>query len=137
VRASVAHPPEAVFEFLSDLHNHWQLEPHFLELEDTHTDGARVRVRGPLGLSRVAHTRVVSAEPPTTLRGAARIGKRTQASVRWDIRPDAGGSVVTFAAQVDEASLLDRLILGLGGRWWMTRIIERAVQRLGTSISSA
>jgi hypothetical protein len=99
-------------------------------------DGGRVRIKGPLGLSRLARTRVVASERPTALRGAAEIGDATHASVRWDIQPHTDGSLVTFSARVDEASAVDRLILALGGRWWLRRIVERALQRLGTSISS-
>jgi hypothetical protein len=98
-------------------------------------DGGRVRISGPIGISRVARTRVVSVERPTTLHGAADIGRGTHASVRWEIEPDRAGSRVTFSAQVDAASALDRIFLAAGGRWWLGRIFDRAVQRLGTSIS--
>ena len=131
------HPPGVVFEFLSDLRNHWRLEPHFLELEDMRADGGCVRVRAPLGISRVARTRVVAAERPSLLRGAAEIGRGTRGAVRWEIAPASNGSHVRFSAQVEQATLLDRVLLACGGRWWLGRIVTAAVERLGTSIPAA
>jgi hypothetical protein len=120
-----------VFKFLSDLRNHWRLEPHFLELDGMNEGGGVVRVRGPLGLSRVARTKVVAAEPPSTLRGRAELGRRTVGAVRWEITPSVPGtSHVRFTAEVERASALDRVLLACGGRWWLVRIVRTAVQRL-------
>jgi hypothetical protein len=91
----------------------------------------RVRVKGPLGISRVARTRVVAAHPPTIVRGAADIGRSTHAAVRWEIEPRDHGSHVVFTARVERASTLDRILLVLGGRWWLSRLFQNAVQRLG------
>jgi hypothetical protein len=99
------------------------------------SDGGRVRVKGPLGVSRIARTSVVGAEAPHTLRGRAEIGSRTRGAVHWEIAPSSSGSHVRLTAAVERASLLDRVVLACGGRWWLGRIVERAVQRLGTSIS--
>ena len=131
------HPPDAVFEFLSDLRNHWRLEPHFLELEDMRADGGCVRVRAPLGLSRIARTRVVAAERPSLLRGIAELGRGTRGAVRWEIEPAPSGSRVRFSAQVEQATAADRVLLACGGRWWLHRIVTVALERLGTSISAA
>ena len=98
--------------------------------------GGEVRMRGPLGISRVARTRVVKTVASTTLHGAAELGRRTHASVRWDIAPRNGGSDVTFSAFVDHASLVDRVLLALGGRWWLARVFARAVERLGVVIGA-
>ena len=54
---TVPQPPERVFEFLSDLRNHWRLEPRaFLELEDVGQRNGLIRLKGPLGLSRKVRT---------------------------------------------------------------------------------
>ena len=94
-------------------------------------DNGRVRVKGPLGLSRVARTEVVGAERPRELRGRAELGRSTRGAVRWDIAPVPDGSQVSFSAHVEQASLLDRLVLFAGGRWWLGRIVRAAVGRLG------
>jgi hypothetical protein len=95
------------------------------------SSGGRVRIKGPLGVSRQARTRVDGAEPQSTLRGSAELGRRTRASVRWDIRPAGNGSRVTLTGTVEQASLYDRILLAAGGRWWLQRIFERALQNLG------
>jgi hypothetical protein len=48
--ATLPHTPERVFEFLSDLRNHWRLEDAFIELGGLEGDaqhgpaGGRVRI---------------------------------------------------------------------------------------------
>jgi hypothetical protein len=131
----VRHPPERVFEFLSNLENHWLLEQRFVALDEVHGNaGGRVRIRGPLGLSRVAETRVVEARPPTAhepgeLNGRADLGE-TIGRVRWRIDRRGDGSEVTLSAWVERASALDRLLLAVGGRRLLQRIFESAVARL-------
>jgi hypothetical protein len=97
-------------------------------------DGGRVRIRGPLGLSRVAETRVLSARPPSgdepaELTGRADLGA-TVGRVRWVIAPSGEGSQVTLAAWLERATLRDRLLLALGGRRLLQRIFENALTRL-------
>jgi len=133
----VSHPPDVVFEFLSDLRNHWRLEPHFLELDGMGPDGGVVRVRGPLGLSRVARTYVDGAERPSHLRGHAEVGRGTRGAVRWEITPAVPGtSRVQFSASVERASPFDRVLLACGGRWWLRRIVRAAVARLGAVLDA-
>lgn len=135
-RRTLNQPPERVFEFLADLHNHWRLNTRFVDLDRIRADGGLVRIRGPLGVSRVARTRVLEVEPPAAgagrLRGRADVGSRTVGSIRWDIVPAAGGRTeVTLAARVVEASPLDRMLLAAGGRRWLARIFEDALENLG------
>ena len=133
----MSHPPDVVFEFLSDLRNHWRLEPHFLELDGMGADGGVVRVRGPLGVSRVARTYVDAAERPSQLRGHAEIGRGTRGAVRWEITPSVPGtSHVEFSAVVERATPLDRVLLACGGRWWLKRIVGAAVGRLGAVLDA-
>jgi hypothetical protein len=73
-------------------------------------------------------------EPPTLLRGSAHIGRRTVGAVRWEIAPSTEGSRVAFTAVVERASLLDRVLLTSGGRWWLVRIVRSAVASLGDAI---
>ena len=82
-REEAEAPPERVFDFLSDLHNHWRLDAHFVEVEhvDPDGDGGRVRLRGPFALGRTVRTRVEEAVPSSRLRGRADIGGGTNTSV--------------------------------------------------------
>ena len=126
-------PPERAFAFLADLRNHWQLSRRFAALEQIDGDGhgGRVRICGPLGLSRIATTRVEEAVEPHELRGRAEIGRSTVGAVRWTIEPAVAGSRVTLSAEVVRASLVDRAVLALGGRLLLRRMFTEAVEQLG------
>ncbi|HEV3480381.1 MAG TPA: SRPBCC family protein [Gaiellaceae bacterium] len=126
----ISHAPERVFEFLSDLRNHWKLEERFLELEDMGESGGVMRLRGPLGLSRRAETRVVEAVEPRRLSGRADLRGGTVGLVVWEIAPRDGGSRVRIEAEVPHAWLPDRIFLAVGGRRWFTNLFARALANL-------
>jgi hypothetical protein len=142
----VEAPREQVFEFLSRLENHWRLADPWIEVlsldktpdapADAPADRGRVRMRGPLGLSRIAATEVVAADPPSSLAGLARVGERTRAAVSWDLSTIGEATHVWLAAQVETASPLDRLILALGGRQWMRRRFELVLANLTERFAS-
>ncbi len=128
------HTPERVFEFLSDLHNHWQLEDSFIAVNGVGNGGGRILIRGPLGITREARTEVVEAEAPSRLVGRAVLGT-TVGAVAWKILPEGDGSLVSLSAEVERASTADRLLLVLGGRRWLRRrfanVLETLDRRLG------
>src|SRR4051795_10866034 len=72
-------PPEAVFGFLADLANHWSLIDRWTEIValEPHGRAATVRLRGPLGVRRLARTRVLDAVASRLLVGRAPIGRPT------------------------------------------------------------
>src|SRR5256885_13192194 len=73
---------ERVFEFLSDLENHWQLADGAISVVSLELgNGGRVRMYGPLGVSRTAETRLDGMDPPRTITGFAQVGARTCAHV--------------------------------------------------------
>jgi hypothetical protein len=37
---------------------------------------------------------------------------------------------------VERASPFDRVLLAVGGRWWLARLVRRAVERLGAAIDA-
>jgi hypothetical protein len=127
---------EAVFAFLADLANHWDLADRWVEvvsLTPAH-DGGRVTVRGPLGLRRTVDTRVHDVDPPARLAGTARLG-RTRAVVRWDLRPEPRGTRVHLVANVVAAGRLDRLLLAAGGRAWLRRRFTVTLSRLAQAVA--
>jgi uncharacterized protein YndB with AHSA1/START domain len=126
----VSHPPDRVFEFLSDLRNHWRLEERAFELDEVGESSGVIRLRGPLGISRKVRTRVLEAERPSRLAGRAELGGGTIGLVAWEIRPDASGAHVRLSAKVAEASLPDRVLLALGGEAWLKRLFERVLANL-------
>ena len=132
---SVAAPPERVFEFLSDLRNHWRLEEGtFLALDEVGETGGVIRLRGPLGLSRTVRTQVLEAVNPSRLSGRADLSGGTVGLVAWIIEPDGAGSRVRLTADVAEAWLPDRAFLALGGRAWFRRLFRRALANLDDAL---
>ncbi len=129
------HPPERVFEFLADLNNHWQLEDAFIALNGVGNGGGRIRIRGPLGIAREARTELVSVAAPACLEGRASIGRRTAGLVTWEIVAAEAGSRVSLSAEVERASVADRLLLALGGRRWLRRRFERVLETLGRRLA--
>jgi uncharacterized protein YndB with AHSA1/START domain len=130
--ALVPAPPEEVFAFLCDLKNHWLLTDHKIEVVQINggNDGGVVRVQGPLGLSRTAHTRVTASREPRLLIGVAELEGGTRARVSWTLAGRMGQTRVRLAAEVEQARPLDRVLLALGGRAWMRRTFRRTLERL-------
>jgi Polyketide cyclase / dehydrase and lipid transport len=128
---------DAVYAFLADLANHWDLADRWVEvvsLTPAH-DGGRVTVRGPLGLRRTVDTRVDDFEPPGRIEGTARLG-RTRAVVRWELRPEPRGTRVHLVATVLAAGPLDRLLLAAGGRAWLRRRFTVTLSRLAQTVAA-
>ena len=131
-----------VFTFLSDLENHWAIAGRFVDVVDLTgppgaRTGGRVRVRGPLGLRRTAHTRVDYARPVEEMGGSARIGAATTARVQWRLRPQGSATAVTLAARVEQAARLDRLLLALGGRAWLRQRFMSTLRALDARLAAA
>ena len=123
----VAASPEEVFDFLSDLGNHWLMADRFVEV--VRLDGAPgepatggvVRMHGPLGIRRTAITQVTGRERPRMMTGTADLRGGTCARVTWSFVPDGDGTIVRLAAEVQKAGPLDRMLLTLGGKAWFRR----------------
>ena|SRR5215207_329879 len=103
----VAAPQDELFDFLANLENHWRLADRFIDVialergADRRVNGARVRMRGPLGVRREAATQVLAADPPQQMLGVADVGRRTRAFVRWKLRGGEGGTRVRLEATID------------------------------------
>jgi uncharacterized protein YndB with AHSA1/START domain len=132
----VAATPEAVFAFLSNLENHWKLAGRWVEAVALEDSNGRVRIHGPLGLRRTARTTVVDARPSHVIHGTAELSGGTLARVAWELGEDAGGTEVRLSAEVEHATLPDRLLLALGGRVWMARRFEAILERLDQQFRS-
>ena len=133
--ALVPAAPEDVFEFLSDLANHWRLVDRLVEVlsvDGEPPNRALVRLRGPLGLRRTVRTRVTATRAPRLLIGVAEMGDEgaTRALVSWTLAGRLGQTRVRLAAEVEQASAVDRLVLALGGRVWLRRRFAFGLARL-------
>ncbi|HEX2016899.1 MAG TPA: SRPBCC family protein [Solirubrobacteraceae bacterium] len=139
---TVTADPRQLSAYLSDLRNHWQLTGRWVHLDELTgpgrgPTGGVVLLRGPLGLSRRVHTRVLEGSGDTEIQGQARIGEHTRAVVRWVIEPLAGKrSRVTLQASVLEAGWLDRVLLALGGRRWLTGRFRETIAQLGERVAA-
>jgi hypothetical protein len=131
----VAASPEAVFSFLLDLENHWKLTGRWVEAVSIDDGSGRVRIHGPLGLRRTARTTVVDASPSHVMHGTAELSGGTLARVAWELGEDTGGTAVRLSAEVEHATLPDRLLLTLGGRPWMRRRFDAILARLDGELS--
>ena len=130
--ALVPAPPDEVFEFLCDLSNHWRLTDRQVTVVSLNgdQDGGVVRVHGPLGLRRTAHTRVTASRQSRLLIGTAELAGGTRARVSWTLAGRINQTRVRLAADVEHASPLDRVLLALGGRIWMRRVFRQTLERL-------
>lgn len=125
----VGRPPEEIYALLADLREHWRLAGRWVQALELGDDGGVVRLRGPLGVTRTARTRVVLAEAPGLLAGEAVLGA-TRANVSWLLRTEGEGTRVTLRADVVEATSGDRLLLALGGRKWLRARFRVTLARL-------
>jgi uncharacterized protein YndB with AHSA1/START domain len=128
----IAAPPEALYERLALLRNHWALADRWVEVVSVNGggDGGVVKLNGPLGLSRTAQTTVERLEPPRRIEGVAKIGGGTEGRVSWTFARDGEGTLVTLQAELVEAKPLDRALWALGGRQWLESRLRATLARL-------
>lgn len=127
--------PDAVFGLLADLGEHWRLAGDWIEVLALQpptgpADGAVVRLRGPLGLRRVARTRVDVVEPPVRLAGHAHAGRATRAAVEWRLEPAGERTRVQIELVLVRASPGDRALWVLGGRLWTQSRLRATLEHL-------
>lgn len=135
----VRAPAESVYGFLTDLSNHERISGDRFHLRALSADrlGARITMRGPLGIRRTAHTTITDLRPCEGVSGMATVGRRTTGALEWIIIPAAGGTRVSLTATVIRLSPLDRLLFTLGGRRWLTRGFTRAIRLMSTILEAA
>lgn len=134
----VRQPPEHVYDFLAKLENHWRLDDRHLRLVSLDDDGrgGRIVISGPLGLRRAAQVSLQETEPHRRVTGSAAIGRRTEARVSWTIEPHEEGARVHLEAVVLSTGTLDRLMLTLGGRWWLRRRFVIVLEHLAEALEA-
>jgi hypothetical protein len=129
--------PERVYDFLARLENHFSLNDEYLRIEALRPDrrGATIEIRAPGGLRRTARTEVTTALAPRRFGGTVTASTRTRAGAWWTIEPRAGGARVALEAEIFPRGIVDRVLLALGGRWWLERRCGRVVARLDSALA--
>jgi len=142
-RARVTHAvdasPEDVFAFLSDLGNHWRLASGVVEIAEVDgaaAGGGTIELHGPLGLTRLARTRIAQAVAPAdgvggVIEGTAETPAGTLVRIAWNLTPAPRGTRIALELVVERATTVDRFLLALGARRWLERrLLERALADL-------
>ncbi|HYF26423.1 MAG TPA: SRPBCC family protein [Baekduia sp.] len=130
--------PAAVFGVLGDLDRHWHLAGpaiRVLALDGPPGSrrGGRLRLLGPCGVRRTVRTRVTRLEPDEMLAGTASTASGSTVHVTWRVAPCGDGARVELQLAADRASALDAVVLRLGGRRWLRRRLQAALQRLAAT----
>jgi hypothetical protein len=112
---------EAIFAFLSNLENQLLLaSDHLRPIRVAESAEGRpaheVRLRGPFLVRRTVHLQIVARAQPSNLAGRAWAGRRTTARIRWKLTHLQAATGVELAVEIERMSLLDRMLLALGGR---------------------
>lgn len=88
------------------------------------------------GRSGVAHR----GDPRRRRPGAHRAARNgldratDRGEIAWSLREDGQGTRVTLRARVEQAGVLDRLLLALGGEAWLLRCFGRVLARLAEAV---
>jgi uncharacterized protein YndB with AHSA1/START domain len=135
----VDRPREEVYEYLSDIANHWEFSDHYVRevhmtREDTYGVGAGMRFRIPTPLNRFdwADLAITDVEPPRRIVERGRGGKynRIRMVWVWTLEPAGAGSTrVTLTAESQPRFPSDRLMEALG-RGRVRRGQRKALKRL-------
>ena len=140
-RRAIAAERAPLYDFLSELENHWLLAGGFVEAlraDGAGPRGREVKLRGPLGLRRRARTSVLVSRAPRVIIGRAEVGRRTVARISWVLAPGRPGSTnVELSAVVERVGPLDALVLLLGGRRWLERRFEATLGALAVLAAAA
>ena len=67
--------------------------------------------------------------------GTAELGGGTRARVSWTLAGRLGDTRVRLAAEIERTGRLDRMLLFLGGRWWLRRLFESTLDRLADELA--
>jgi hypothetical protein len=139
-RAVLAAPAADVFEFLANLRNHYRLASRFVDVDEIHPESptpedGRIALRGPLGIEREARTKLLSTTPPAegrqgVVEGLATVETGSGARIAWRLEPRGAETLVTLEAHVERAHGIDRMLLRLGARPWLRRILRHSLAQL-------
>lgn len=127
---SISAPAERIFAFLERLEHQFELIGSRAERLPAEGAGLRVRLRGPLGIRRTVRASLTYARSPESIVGRAEARRGSRATVRWSIQRSDVGSWVQVIAHTDALGPVDAMLMRLGGRRWLARSLELALETL-------
>jgi uncharacterized protein YndB with AHSA1/START domain len=142
VSAVIDRPREQVFDYLRDIANHSEFTDHYLvDWHLTRVDsvgvgaGARFRVKARCTRFSWADATFIEVARPHRIVAVGRTGKtnRIRTLAVYELAPGAGGTTrVQLTLETEPATRSDRLLEGLGARYWTRRRNAHALRRLAT-----
>jgi carbon monoxide dehydrogenase subunit G len=127
VTTTIKRPRDEIHAVLDDLMNHESFTDHFLtEFQRTET-GIRVKGKGGGGWMEI--TPVESTPDRIVEEGRSGRGGRRQTKGIYELKPQNGGTVVSFTNEIEPAGLGDRLAAPLI-RAYLRKQNGRALERL-------
>jgi len=144
---TIAHPREAVFEYLADVANHAEFTDHCmvdwrLTREDSYGHGAGARFRTKSRFDRFSYGDITLTDvtPPQRIVATGRGGRFNRIHTRsvWTLEDDgAGGTKVTFETESTPVLKSDELMEKfLRVRAATTKCHQRALERLRSILES-
>jgi Polyketide cyclase / dehydrase and lipid transport len=138
-RATIAAPPAAIFRLLGDLDRHGDLTDHGMQILVLHgppggRTGGLVQLRGPMGVTRLARTRLRGAQAHSRLWGTAETTEGARAVLEWRVEPRGEDTHVEVRLDVQARTFRDRALLALGGRAWLGARLRAALERLAQTV---
>jgi hypothetical protein len=127
---SISASAERIFVFVQTLEHQFELIGGRAERLAAASTSARVRLRGPLGVCRTVSASLTYARSPESIVGRVEAGRSSRGTVRWSVQRSGVGSWVQVIAHADALGPVDAMLLWLGGRRWLARSLELALERL-------
>jgi hypothetical protein len=127
VTTTIERPREEIYAVLEDLMNHESFTDHFLtDFQRTETG---IRVKGKAGGGWMDITPVESTPERIVEEGRSGRGGRRHTKGIYELKPQNGGTVVSFTNEIEPAGLGDRLAAPLM-RAYLRKQNGRALERL-------
>jgi Polyketide cyclase / dehydrase and lipid transport len=127
VTTTIERPREEIYAVLEDLMNHESFTDHFLT--DFQRTESGIRVKGKRGGGWMAITPVESSPGRIVEEGRSGRGMRRRTKGIYELRPQNGGTVVSFTNEIEPAGVVDRLMAPVI-RAYLRKQNGRALERL-------
>jgi len=91
-------------------------------------------VNPPGPVEETVCTVMTSRDDPSTVAGVALIGSQKVADIVWSLDVRGAATLVRLSATTGELSARERVLLVVGGRWWIRRRFGKVLERLDRAV---